>query len=252
MKKIVIAYYTYLYGDKYMDMIVDQLRKAGNAIFHEDGTYEKNLIPLCDKMYIGVVDTPDKKPSHGIEWLHNWFANKSSKNPDGSVNSKIEIVVHSGNKEEADTLKWVRDYAKDNPGDYVLYFHMKGITKQNEATEDWRKYMEYFAIERWKDCIAKLDEGYDCCGVMLNSQTPIGYWPHFSGNFWWATTDYINTLKPEFLELPWRYYREFWIGSNPNMKAFEFHNSRMNDTESLLSHQGHYDVPYPRSNYEIK
>lgn len=252
MKKIVIAYHAYLYGDKYMEMMVDQFRKIVLAKWDTSNeTVEPNLFTHCDKLYIGINDTPDKHPEHGIEWVKKFWSFPSSKEAE-KTNSKIEIVVHPDNKEEAETLKWVRDYAKDNPEDYILYFHMKGISKQNEATEDWRKYMEYFAIERWKDCVAKLDEGYDCCGVMLNSQTPIGYWPHFSGNFWWAKASYINTLKHEYLELPWRYYREFWIGSNPDMKAFEFHNSRMNDTDSLVSHQGHYDIPYPRSNYEIK
>lgn len=237
-----------------MEMIIDQLRKISNATWHpETYSLEKNIFHICDKMYIGIVDHPDKKPAHGVEWLSNWFNNnnRSSKITDPEPVSKVEVVVYPDNKEEADTLKWIRDYAKDNPGDYVLYFHMKGITKQNAATEDWRKYMEYFVIERWKDCIAKLDEGYDCCGVMWNSHTPIGEWPHFSGNFWWANTSYINTLNHEYLELTWRYYREFWIGSNPNVNQYEFHNSRMNDRHSLEAHKGHYDVVYPREKYAL-
>jgi hypothetical protein len=250
MKKIIIAYHAYLFGNRYMEMINDQFRKINNSIWHEETqTFEKNVFSHCDKLYIGVVDSINKKPEYGIEFITNWFNNKSSKIITPQYEHKIEIVIYPDNKEEADTLKWIRDYAKNNPGDYILYFHMKGITKQNAATEDWRRYMEYFVIERWKDCIAKLDEGYDCCGVMWNSHTPIGEWPHFSGNFWWANTDYINTLNHEYLELPWRYYREFWIGSGPNVKVHEFHNSRMNDRYSLEAHKGHYDVEYPRNRY---
>ena len=254
MKKIVIAYHAYLFGDKYSQMIVDQFRKINNAIWHEDTqTFEANLFPQCDKMYIGIVDSPNKRPKEGaVEWIKTWFDDKSSKIPESRINPKVEVVVYSENREELSTLKWIRDYAKDNPGDYILYFHTKSITNQNAATEDWRRYMEYFAIERWKDCVAKLEEGYDCCGVMWNTNTPIGVWPHFSGNIWWATTDYINTLNHEYLEKEWRYYNEFWIGSNPNVKQFEFHNSGYNTTERLIAGQGHYHVLYPRHLYEIK
>ena len=62
-----------------MEMIVEQLRKINNSIWYNDGTFERNLFPQCDKMYIGVVDNPDKKPAHGVEWISNWFNNQSSK-----------------------------------------------------------------------------------------------------------------------------------------------------------------------------
>ncbi|MCE5225526.1 MAG: hypothetical protein LLG05_06650, partial [Porphyromonadaceae bacterium] len=69
MKKIVIAYHAYLYGDRYMEMIVDQLRKVNNAIWHEDTqSFETNIYSNCHKMYIGIVDSPMKKPTHGVEW----------------------------------------------------------------------------------------------------------------------------------------------------------------------------------------
>jgi hypothetical protein len=164
----------------------------------------------------------------------------------------VEVVIYNDNQEETRTLKWVSDYSLNNPGDYILYFHTKNVANQSPATEDWRRYMEYFVVENWKDCIAKLEEGYDCCGVMWNTDTPIGMYPHFSGNFWWAKTDYINTLNHHYLEMEWRYYREFWIGSNPNVKAFEFHNSGLNEKRSLIEGRGHYDVEYARCNYEKK
>jgi hypothetical protein len=45
---------------------------------------------------------------------------------------------------------------------------------------------------------------------------------------------------------------EFWIGSNPNAKVYEFHNSGLNTTEKLVAGQGHYDVRYPEINYKNK
>jgi hypothetical protein len=237
--KIVIAYHAYLYGSGYMAMITEQFR-----LFIHSG-----LFNAADKVYIGIVDCPNKKPENGIEWVNHFWKFASSKEAE-QLSSKVEIVVYPRNKELIDTLKWIRDYSKQNPDDYILFFHTKGITHYTPATEDWRRYMEYFTIENWRDCIAKLDEGYDCCGVLWNKDTPIGDFPHFSGAFYWAKASYINTLNHDYLDSLWRFHMEFWIGSNPNAKVFEFHNSRLNDKDSLIAAKGHYNVEYPRSNYE--
>jgi hypothetical protein len=194
------------------------------------------LYQVCDKLYIGIVDTLNKKPVNGIEWVNYFWKIDTDK--------KIEIVVFPKNNEQTDTLKWIINYSKANPDDYILHFHTKGITHFTEPTEDWRRYMEYFVIENWKDCIQKLNEGFDACGVMWNHLTVYGDYPHFSGGMWWAKCSYINTLKHEWLDSDWRYYREFWIGSNPDAKVFEFHNSRMNDIEAFNQAKSHYSVPY--------
>lgn len=250
MNKIIIVYHAYLYGPHYMDMIGEQLRKIINARHLPDGGLEATLVSHCDKMYVGVIDSMDKKPEWGVEWLCKFLDFSSSK--ETKAKSKMEISVYPDNKEETNTLKWIRDYSKENPGDYLLYFHTKGISVYSPGTESWRRYMEYFVLENWKDCIARLKEGYDCCGVMWNTDTPIGMHPHFSGNFWWANTSYINTLDHKLLDSDWRYDREFWIGSGPGVKPFEFHNSGLNNKKSLIEGKGHYDVEYPRSNYEKK
>jgi hypothetical protein len=229
MKKIVIVYHAYLYGSNYMDMIISQFRLL----------FSSGLYHACYKLYIGITVSENRNPENGVEKIKYFWRDSNN----------VEIVVHPENNETRDTLKWIKDYSKVNPNDYVLFFHTKGITKQNDATEDWRKYMEYFVIENWKDCIAKLDEGYDCCGVLWNFHTMAGYRPHFSGTFWWATTKYINTLNHTYLDSRSRYDQEFWIGTNRSAKAFEFHNSRLNDKELLKLKKSHYTVPYPRSNY---
>lgn len=240
MRKIVVVYHAFMYGDSYMEMMVEQFR-----LILTSGLYQ-----VANKIHVGVIESPDRSPLYGEEWLNSFWKSSSSKKE--GVLGKVEIVFYPDNKEEVETLKWIRDYSKDNPGDYVLYFHTKGISKCSRATEDWRRYMEYFCIEMWKDCIQKLDEGYDCCGVMWNTNTSVGAYPHFSGNFWWANTNYINTLSHKYLDIDRRIFREFWIGSNPHANAFEFHNSRLNDCESLTRNQGHYNVLYPRNIYEKK
>ena len=224
---IVVAYHGYLYGDHYKEVLTDQFN---NLIL--SGLYEK-----ADKIYIGLVDKVN-----GSDWVKDYWKEKS----------KVEIIVYTVNNELADTMKWVRDYSFKNPKDYILFFHSKGVSHFDFPTDDWRKYMEYFTVERWQDCVDKLNEGYDACGVMWNSKTVYGDFPHFSGAFWWAKCSYINTLDHVYLTMNWKYGREMWIGTNKNAKVFEFHNSRMNDMEKFHVGQSHYSLIYDRKNYVHK
>jgi hypothetical protein len=238
MKKIVIAYHGYMFGSRYMEMMAAQFR-----LLLTTGLYQAS-----SKIYFGIVEDENRKPLNGNAWIHDFWKFGSSKEK-GQILSKVEIVFYPENRELRDTLHWIKDYARENPDDYILFFHSKGITHYTESTEDWRRYMEYFVIEKWKDCIAKLDEGHDCCGVLWNKDTPLGYFPHFSGAFFWAKAGYINTLNHDYIDSAWRYHMEFWIGSNPNAKIFEFHNSRLNDKDSLIANKGHYSIQYPRNMY---
>jgi hypothetical protein len=232
MNRIVIAYHAYLTGEYWKYMVGEQFVKLISS----------HLFERCHKLHVGIVNNLPAN-SIGADWARDWF--KHSEYP-----RKVESVVYPANNELADTMRWVRDYSKENPGDYVLFFHTKGISHYDPPTEDWRRYMEYFVIENWKDCIQKLREGYDCCGVMWNYKTVWGHFPHFSGAFYWAKTDYINTLDHTYLDMEWKYYREFWIGSNPKCKPYEFHNSRMNDIEAFNEGRSHYSVLYPIENYK--
>lgn len=233
MRKIVIAYHVFMFGNKYKQMITDQLTSL----------VKFGLFEVTDKLFIGVNIDKDVPEKEAKDWLKTFlFPNKK----------KVEIVYFTENKEISSTLKWVKDYSKENTDDYVLFLHTKGITKQNAATEDWRKYMEYFVIENWKDCITKLDEWYDCCGVMWNIDTTMGMKPHFSGGMFWTTTKYINTLDHTYLDSELRYDQEFWIGTNPSAKVYEFHNSHLNDKGALQIGVCHYSVRYPRENYVKK
>lgn len=86
--------------------------------------------------------------------------------------------------------------------EYIMYFHLKGITHQgHQGILDWRGYMEYWTIDRWRDNIALLDQGHDTCGTNYISVPFMGAdlktrdWQHYSGGFWWARTSYIKRLK---------------------------------------------------------
>jgi len=153
---------------------------------------------------------------------------------------------------EGQTLKEIQTYSKTNDG-YVLYIHSKGVTHIDgpaaQPVYDWRQYLNYWCIERWKDAIQKLEE--DEVDLVSVNWTRDPY-PHFSGNFWWGKCSYICNLKnvldrslyydEKFTEQfgNHRFCYEIWISTN-NPKVRSLHNSAVD----------HYYSLYPRERYEI-
>jgi hypothetical protein len=102
----------------------------------------------------------------------------------------------------------------------VWYIHTKGVSRSSIAVQHWRHAMEHFTILRHKDCIEALKDN-DIVGILWEEQTR-----HFSGNFWWANSQYIKSLKninewsnDNFLNIPRRYRHELWIGSDPKVRS---------------------------------
>jgi hypothetical protein len=92
---------------------------------------------------------------------------------------------------------------KTSEEEYMMYFHLKGITHQNHrGIHDWRRYMEYWTIDRWQENVAALDQGYDTCGTnyihipFMGADLKTRDWQHYSGGFWWARSSYVKRLKP--------------------------------------------------------
>lgn len=143
---------------------------------------------------------------------------------------KKAIVKRNTNwKEETETLIALRDFALENPDYKILYIHTKGASKNTLESQSWRLMMEYFVIDRWKECVEYLNE-CDCVGqtwtvlgdtVWSNGDTTpnVNNVGHYPGNFWWANASYINKLDHEYLGTGYRLDREFWIGTGRNYKS---------------------------------
>lgn len=131
---------------------------------------------------------------------------------DESLKQKIEFCH---NVDELDTLKTLYEFSKNNINFKILYIHTKGAVNRNTNVDSWRKYMCRYLISRYDECLFHLSN-YDVCGVDFRDDPQ----PHFSGNFWWANSEYINKLEePEktFSSLSPRHRSEFWIGTkSPN------------------------------------
>ena len=191
-KNIKIFYHVYLINN-YQNIISEQLK-----IIHSSELYNE-----CKNIYIGVVGGEEER-----KWLIELTRDYS----------KIEFHFFD-NGDEKNTLRLIPILSHSE--DYILYFHTKGVTKEPATCESWRELLNYKVIYEWKKCVEELDKGNDCVGPLYREETIWGYFPHFSGNFWWAKFKHILTLDNSYLNENYIHGRmgaEFWIGSNPSAK----------------------------------
>lgn len=123
------------------------------------------------------------------------------------LQDKIILKVFDNKlKDEHETIKLLYDVVKDTDS-YVLYFHTKG---GSDPSCEWRKLsrsqMSHQCVTLWKSAIETL-KSYDTYGIRLRERPEI----HYSGNFWWATSDYIKRLNRP-VRTGNRLENEFWIG----------------------------------------
>jgi len=177
----------------------------------------------------------------------------------------VRNVADPVNLFEGQTLIKLYEHCQTNDG-YVFYFHNKGMSSYTThipgALKDWRHYMQYFDIEKWQDCVAKLDEGYDTVGVDWVERHDIKLdfvVQHFAGNFWWANASYIRKLKnplkiEDYMDVKammrelqnYRYCFELWMATgNPRYYCFHYRRHHQYDNQGLER----YFIYYPREMY---
>ena len=138
-----------------------------------------------------------------------------------SVDSKVDVLYYLNAPDEALTLSFLHKFCYEANAK-VFYIHTKGVSRNSPQNQvDWRNLMEYFIIENHISCLRELEKN-DIVGVnwhlgegYMNASTKscggTEVTPHFSGNFWWANSDYIRKL-PSIYPINSRYECEFWIG----------------------------------------
>ena len=128
---------------------------------------------------------------------------------------KIEFAVISNQEfnNEPDTLNFMlkkaKEYTSNTP---MLYLHTKGISYNHPTlkknVEAWVRYLDLYVIYKWEECLEGLKNN-DVAGGCFISDTP-----HFSGNFWWANSDYLKTLpRINSFNITNLNRGEFWICS---------------------------------------
>lgn len=151
-----------------------------------------------------------------------------------------------------------RNCAAETEESFVFYWHLKGLSRLgDQRVNDWRKFMEYWMVDRWEDCVEKLNNNYDLVGTNIIEEP----WLHSSGNFWWSKASYIKKLIPLVHpdQTPWntvspytgatydignfRYDHEAWIASG-DPTWYE-----MASTPGKHTPGWHFENLYPESEY---
>ena len=199
MSKIAIFYHIGQVGEIWQLIVQEQLHALALS----------GLLKACDKFIVGVNGNQE------LPFLPE----------------KAEVTRHPENewKEETATIKMLRDFCRENDNYKVFYFHSKGATNPSASVQSWRLVLEYYCVHNWKTCVNDLED-YDCVGCFwadekINDIMAIKGFakapPHFSSNFWWSKSKYINKLKDDLLNTVNRYDREFWVGSeNPSTVSY--------------------------------
>lgn len=203
MNKIIGFFHIGVLG-RWFEIYQSQLR-----YLKQSGLYDKT-----EKIYIGIA---------GQDVRHML-----------SLDPKMEIICIENrlNYGETTTIRELYKYCvRTNEKIKLWYIHTKGAKYTMECNPDkielidsWRNYLEYFVIGNHEKCAKPLDE-YDACGTEYCENN------YFSGNFWWATSDYIRRINLKGLWLNgstlgmWKSYRHLaersFVGTG-NPKIFNF------------------------------
>ena len=195
-----------------------------------------------------------------------------------NTNVRMVHTATTSNLMEWPGLTFLKDFCDQQTAEHhVMYFHAKGVSRlNNPGIRDWRRYLEYWTIDRWKDSVAKLDQGFDTVGTNFINQPFLGAdlkprdWNHYSGNFWWARSSYIKQLEklphpdsyvpgteskltgyPIDQNNHYRFDHEAWIASG-RPKWYEIDRTPGgNHNNEIGSYPGwHYHYQYPESMYK--
>jgi GR25 family glycosyltransferase involved in LPS biosynthesis len=203
------------------------------------------FIHSCNVSEIGLVILDrllDILKSYGkIDSYHKIFIINVGNLIDETLYSKYKnmVVVNFSSNiglYELKTINVLYYFSLLNPDSKVLYIHTKGILREdNQLIQDWVNMMMYFLVKQQNSCISHL-ETYDAIGCNYCVSPTIK--PHFSGNYWWANTNYMQTLGT--IQTTDRHDAEWWILTNPQHKFKCMYHSLVN----------HYEESYPKEKYE--
>lgn len=210
-----IYFHCYCFGS-YASVLYNKYKKINNS----------ELLKNIDNFYVIVSNTQER---------HKDFLQQFS-----TLSNKIKIINLSNPvfNDESDTLNFILQQSNDSSTNRrILYLHTKGVTHSHQLVKKnvdaWVEYLDLYNIHKWKECVDALDTN-DVAGGLYESSNP----KHFSGNFWWANTNYIKTL-PEITEKNYKLFNrgEFWILSNTDKIYPVSENSTIDRYQNLVFDQ---------------
>ena len=103
---------------------------------------------------------------------------------------KIVLIVTPQNLYEKFAMNNYKKYIKDDLPYYLYYFHTKGVSRTEPLYVNRRQVLNIYTLSKHELNVDLLNY-YDAVGCNLSLYPK----PHFSGNFWWARSEYLMKLK---------------------------------------------------------
>lgn len=192
--KLVGFYHIYLPDEPsaWFSMVMEQFKILED---HE-------LLDALDELNVNVICKIDDRAPLFDELIRLYYPKANirflvSRSKDDS--DMMNNISDENQPSENNTMRLI--YEKAHQEDCrILYFHSKGITsilkhyKKDEMHllrnyQYWRYYLNWGVLENWKECVNSLDS-HDVAGVNYFTYPA----KHFSGAFWWTTSDWIKKL----------------------------------------------------------
>lgn len=126
----------------------------------------------------------------------------------------VQVVAEADSGWEQVTLAALREHAQmhDEP---ILYAHTKAASDPSPWKVEWRQSMTRHLIERLPQALRSIEEGADLAGPHWIND--LGTPPHFSGNYWMGSAEYLRRLPP--CGTGDRMDAEFWVALNDPVVA---------------------------------
>jgi len=201
-KDVVLYYHAYLDGN-FKSIVQDQLTK----------TFTSGLYKKIKRLELRCASPIEEN----YVWLENLVKDYSKINIQRIEINKDDYPANY--RESKITLQQLSEDAKQNDAIYG-YIHTKGVFNTGFVMDNWRLSMDWAVLVNWENCLTELGSA-DAVGPNLRFDTHVGRFPHFSGTYWWSSSDHIKTLDDSYLtDLTILSHNnhlleEFWIGSNP-------------------------------------
>lgn len=202
-KKDIYVFFHICCINNYIDVTNEVIDELVNS-----GLYDK-----ASKIYYSVLGNPGDSLKDRIAKL-----------------DKFEMIYSSDNLQDVEypTLSGLHKFCLENDS-YVLYIHTKGVSLPHDKFRQlWRKRLIQKVVKEYEVCVSYLNDGCDIagCGWKQHPKGRVDYnagdYEHFSGNFWWADSNYISRLpdieklqNAEIKRINFQKYRllcEFWVG----------------------------------------
>jgi hypothetical protein len=121
------------------------------------------------------------------------------------------------------TALWEHCRQTNSSKHFVLYLHTKGSSKPGDPDAGWRRELMDFVVRDWRQRVRELDGGRLTSGPRFLASGAGGPGEyvhahgHYSGNMWWAASDYVSRLPhPATVDSRplHRWAAEAWLGQH--------------------------------------